>query len=93
MSKNLREESRVQYITRADLATSDELKLGAILRIADATEAMAKNYVGLQNDRDWYRNAYENQCARTDELQRRINALKGVITKMKARAKPEHGEG
>ena len=61
----------------------ENIKIGCMQRIADATEAMAKNHVQLQSDydymkgsRDHYRNLYETE-------KRRSAALRGVINKMK----------
>lgn len=87
MSRNLRDESRKTWTINGDSApTLEQINMGSLLRIADASEAMAKNHVQLQRDRDmyfkWYEREYENRL----KLERQINALRGVITKMKKRA-------
>jgi len=81
--KRYRDESRKHYGTSDEYLTIDQLNAGSLQRIADATEAMAKNHVQLQNDynymkisRDGYRELYEMERKRT-------KALKGVITKLK----------
>ena len=82
--KSFREESKRDYgrVTDAGL-NKDELQLGALLRIADATEVMAQNHVKLQNERDMYARWYKDSKARGERMARRIAALQGVITKMK----------
>lgn len=84
--KSYREESRVNWGTNIDEKeniSSEQISLGALLRIADASEAMAKNHLTLQDNynfmkerRDYYRELSEKQ-------ERQIRALKGVITKLK----------
>lgn len=66
-------------------ATHEEVNVGSLQRIADACELMATNYIQLQrNEKYWKERAEENEaCAK--KAQRRIVALKGVITKLKKR--------
>jgi hypothetical protein len=61
----------------------DDIQLGCLLRIADATEAMAKNYVSLQNSLDYYKRAYQEEQQETSRLRLQASALRGVITKLK----------
>lgn len=60
-----------------------QLQVGALMRIADATEKMASSYTSLQNDRDMYKRWYQEGNVRNQKMARRIAALQGVITKMK----------
>lgn len=69
--------------TARDSWSNDDLKTSAILRIADATEIMAKNYVQLQKDLDYYKNAYRNQQAETEKLRKQIATYKGHLTRHK----------
>ncbi|CAJ0682053.1 hypothetical protein R82526_01543 [Ralstonia mannitolilytica] len=88
MFKSYRNESRSNYGRHVDEGanlSNDDLKVGAILRIADATEAMAKNHVQLQSDLDWYKDRYNRAREEADALRRRVNALRGAITKLKAK--------
>jgi hypothetical protein len=64
-----------------------ETQLGAILRIADATELMAQRHQELIDERDRYKKFYDNEWVRHKVSKRRIAALKGVITKLK-RSRP-----
>lgn len=63
--------------------TNEDITLGCILRIADATEAMAKNYVFLQNELTAAkkRNDYLKSLSERKDYQ--IRGLKGQITKLK----------
>lgn len=80
---NYREESRKEYGNSRDDLSVEELKAGALLRIADATELMAKRYSELIDSRDsWERTARSRQ-ARIETLQRRNAALRGHITRIK----------
>ncbi|MCR4301261.1 MAG: hypothetical protein NUV51_06590 [Sulfuricaulis sp.] len=79
---NLREASRLEYSAPAS-PPIEQLYLGALQRIADATELMAKRYDELLRDRDyWKRLAAENDAACQGQSKRNA-ALQGVITKMK----------
>ena len=67
--------------------TTDELKLGALLRIASATEAMAKRHLELIDRAEsaealsdyWFVNFYR--------ITRKNSSLRGQITKLKNAAK------
>jgi hypothetical protein len=80
----MREASRVDYTSGN---TTEHLKLGALQRIADATENMAGNYTRLQSERDELRRLYRERGAEVDRLVRQIASLRGVITKQKKAAK------
>jgi hypothetical protein len=81
---NMRDNSRLN-IKSSDSGpvNLEDVKIGCLQRIADATEAMAKNYQHLINDRDFYKRRYEEEKALGERMARRISALRGVITKMK----------
>ena len=68
--------------------TRDELKVGCLQRIADATEAMAKNHVQLQRDHDLYKRWYKEEQERCRKLERSNAALRGQITKLKEKQTP-----
>lgn len=85
--KSYRQESRVDWGRSDANPTMDEIKTGAIFRIADACELMAKNHAQLIDERDRYKRWYDQKCEQNYRLERRINSLRGVITRMK-KAKP-----
>lgn len=74
--------------SRANITTShpreiDHINCGSLQRIADATEAMAKNHVALQNDCDRYKRWFNEENERRLKLERSNAALRGQITKLK----------
>jgi hypothetical protein len=83
MSENFRAESRKDWHRLNGAASTEELQLGCLQRIADATEMMAKNHDQLVRDRDMYRRWYEQEKAAAKRLVGSVNALRGVITKMR----------
>lgn len=66
----------------------DRIKIGCLQRIADATEKMAQSYAALIEERDLYKRWYDEEERRRHSAERRIAALKGVITKLKKGEKP-----
>lgn len=84
MGKSFREESRVNYTSdHGGNLTKEELKLGSLLRIADATEKMAANYAALQRERDRYLEWYENSQKSNARLRRSVASLRGYIARLK----------
>ena len=84
--KSFREESRIDYgrhMQPDDKMTRDDLQFGALLRIADASEQMAKNIVRLQRERDEYEAMYKRSVESNIKTARSNAALRGVIKKMK----------
>lgn len=66
----------------------ENVKMACLQRIAAATEAMAVNHIQLQADYERAKNGRENYLKMYEESQRRIIALKGVITKLKKKHHP-----
>lgn len=58
----------------------------ALLRIADATEAMAQNYIRLQNERDYLARRVKELDAVCARLSRSNAALRGTVKRMKRQA-------
>lgn len=81
MAESLRARSKRDYTS--DNGTLEDLRTGAILRIADASELMAKNYSELQFYLDYYKAGYKNRGQAIKSLRLSNAALKGVITKLK----------
>lgn len=87
--KPYRDESRKNWgrtLPQNQTISEDDIKLGAILRIADAAEAMAKNHVALQNDRDYLARRVRELDAVCARLSRSNAGLRGVIKRMKRQA-------
>ena len=85
---SFREQSRTEWTPTRDSgvsvnASNDQLKVGCLQRIADATELMAKNHAALVADRDRFEKWYEEECAEAKRLRGTIRALQGHITRLK----------
>lgn len=90
--QSYREESRKNWgkdTSRGGLTDAD-VKLGALLRIADATEAMAKRHKELIDERDRFERLYKAELSRRCAWQRSAAALKGQVTKLKKRLAIAH---
>lgn len=61
----------------------EDIKLGCLLRIADATELMAKRHTELMSQRDYYERLARDRGAEVERLVRQRAALRGTITRMK----------
>jgi hypothetical protein len=61
----------------------DNIKLGCLMRIAAATEAMAKNHDELIRLKDHYKSVSETAIAAKKRLEYQVRGLKGTITRMK----------
>lgn len=83
MGENFKTASRREWSYTAEKPDMDELTLGALLRIADASEAMAQEHNRLIAREKFERNRANVLAGDVAYLERRVAALKGVITKMK----------
>lgn len=85
MADTFRVASRNEWVPAEGRAPTDtQLALGALQRIADATEVMAKNYVALQAEKERYERWYKVERAKNERLIRSNNALRGYIKRLKA---------
>jgi IS1 family transposase len=85
MIKTFKSESRLDWgrETQGGTPTNEEIQFGAILRIADATEAMAKNYTDLQNQLARYKQYWSDERKATERLKRSNASLRGHIARIK----------
>lgn len=82
--KAYREESRKNWgVDKEGSLDIQQIQTGAMLRIADASEAMAREHNRLIANEKFERERATRLAAEVRHLERRIAALKGVITKMK----------
>lgn len=84
--KSYRKESRSDWgkeMAEKESLSVEQLQTGALLRLADATEMMAKNYTSMQANLDWYKNQSQERHDRILSLEKQVSSLKGVITKLK----------
>lgn len=63
--------------------TIEQIQLGAVLRIADAVEAMAENHVRLMADRDMFERCYRDEQLRRERAERSAASLRGHIKRLK----------
>lgn len=80
---DLRERSREAWHGVQIVPTIDELKLGALQRIGDATERMASNWKTLEADRDHWKRLAQMYRESSAKAERSNAALRGAITKLK----------
>lgn len=84
--KNFKSESRLNWgkeLHNGGTISNEEITLGAILRIADATEAMAKDRVALERDLKYYKDRFREQQATIDQLTKSRNSYKGKFNNLK----------
>jgi hypothetical protein len=82
---NFREESERNYSTTNMTATESEIRTGAMQRIADACEKMAKSHVQLIADAEFWKDQSRRNSEAVNRLRRSNAALRGVITKLKSK--------
>lgn len=80
---NHREAAKRTWTTNGDGATTEEIKVGALLRIADSTEKLCMSRVALETDRDMYKRWWKEEQQRTALLKRRLAGLKGYVARLK----------
>ena len=83
MKPTLRDASKKEFTIVGERGTHEEINTGSLQRIADSCERMGRNYIALETDLNWYKEAYERERNEKRRAWRRNSALRGVITKMK----------
>lgn len=78
----LREASSASW-SASTTPTVEQINAGSLQRIADATEVVAKGYIALRDRADFYERRWREEKDSNENLVRRINSLRGVITRMK----------
>lgn len=84
--KNWKEQSRIDWgndMEESLFPGREAIQLGAILRIADAMEAMAKNHTSLVEEKERYRKWYQEEREMRAQAYRTVTRLRGVITRLK----------
>jgi predicted Rossmann fold nucleotide-binding protein DprA/Smf involved in DNA uptake len=96
MNYSWKEASRKNWMSqleKEDDIPTDQIQAGAIMRIADAVEVMAKNYNELIRERGNFERWYKEERERKNKLNRSNSAFRGHITRLKKRLtlyKEEH---
>ena len=85
MGYQWKNESKLDWGTLDDTrATREEIKIGAIQRIADATEIMSKRYSDLLAEVERYKQRYSDSERLVESLQRAVNWYRKNWKKRKA---------
>lgn len=61
----------------------ESIQVSCLMRIADASEAMAKNHIKLQNDYNYMKESRDSYRDQVAKLEFKIRTLKGNNTKLK----------
>jgi len=80
--KFYKDQSKLNWWTSGQI-TFQELQIGCLMRIADATEKMATNYVRMENDLNRQKEINEINNRVIARLVRSNNALRGHLKKYK----------
>lgn len=79
-----KDESRKNYgVYDVKNLALDQLQIGALLRIADACEMMAKDRDKLEREAKWQRERADSNYQACERLRRSNAALKGQITRLR----------
>lgn len=81
MPEPLRDKSRRNW--KSDDSTTENIQLGCLLRIADATELMAKRHTDLIKELEWMSEVCQERGERIRQLERSLSEHKGQITRLK----------
>ncbi len=92
MSKSHKDISRQSWnLDNRESLTNDDIKIGCLQRIADATETMAKNYNQLFEEKEKFRKWYYEERAKRQHLERSITTYKGNYTRLKNKLEQQNG--
>lgn len=83
MSTSYKDQSRKQWATDENAPTHEQIQIGCLQRIADATEKMAVRHTELIQQRDSYERSADFWRAQSEKKDRRVVALRGQITKLR----------
>jgi predicted RNase H-like nuclease (RuvC/YqgF family) len=87
--KNWRDASKANWGTSLDpeleTLNADQIKTGALLRIADAVETVAKDRIQMEKSLKYYKDAFEKSQAEVANLNHKISGYKSHITRLKNR--------
>lgn len=88
--KSYREESRANWGRNVEAGaqiSNEDVRSGCLLRIADATEAMAKNHLQLINSLDYYKRVYSERGIELQHAKNQLRAARGQLTRLKNKLK------
>jgi len=89
--KKWRDSSRADWGSNIDPEIEnlslEHVRTGALLRIADAIEVVAKDRVQMEKDLKFYKDAYHESRDEVESLNRSISTYKSHITRLKNKIK------
>ena len=74
---------QISRVTYTGQRTPENIQLGCIQSIADATEKIAAHHDQLMRERDMYKRMYDSGRDTISRQERSIRSLKGQITKLR----------
>lgn len=83
--KDYREESRTRWGTHDEKIDREQLKLGALLRIADSLEKMEKPFDRLIRDVQYHQERADGLSKSLTKAEHRIAGLRGYIKRTKGK--------
>lgn len=84
MSSSLKDYSRTEWgVAVGHDITNEQIQIGCLQRIADATELMAKRHQELMDERDKFKRWWKEEQTRRENRDGSIRSLRGQITKLK----------
>ena len=82
--KTLKDWSRNDWTVEAEISPSlEHLKLGAILRIADAVEKTAANYDQLRRDKEYYERLAKSRYQEMERLKHSRAGYMAALTRLR----------
>jgi porphobilinogen deaminase len=93
MSETFRNASKQDYRrAEAERPTHEQINLGCMQRIADATELMAKDRSDLVKENKWLASSRKHFRDDCEFLRRQVAAQKGLVTKLKKQLANQAGQ-
>lgn len=86
VTKNLKEISRLNFTSSKDEFQAwgnETIQTSCMMRIADASELMAKNFLNIQDDLERYKRMYHRERSDNDSLRRSVSSYKGKFNSLK----------
>ena len=83
MKTNLKDLTKKQLGIEESEISMEMIVASALVRIADASEISATNFVQMQKDLDWYKSAYRDKKQEIEVLNKKLSASKGHNTRLR----------
>lgn len=83
MSPTYRQVSRQEWSRKNELVYDEDIKNGALQRIADATELIARDHQNLVNREKWATERADSLSREVKHLERANAALRGHLKRLK----------